>query len=193
MKWEDKIVAALKSGPKKTGDLIEALGFDCQSTYFDNLTRMTGVVKPLHDSFVDSPAQRALGRMVKKGAVGWQRASNLDNWYKLPGQRFPREAKRRTRTLKALVTEVLDLMHDWAIEEQIHIDIADNDCWVAFSPFVLSEHEDGWELADGDPICNWCGNTFEKVYPMDVPAEVIVRKIKRQIAIYKKEGRLAFQ
>ncbi len=59
-------------------------------------------------------------------------------------------------------------------------DIEDDHVWVNFCPFVLTRHEDGWELAD-DPFCSWAFNTFSQKYPMDVDVSVIARRIEEEL------------
>ncbi len=182
MNWKNEILKVLRKKPLRSGDLIAALGFDGVMSVIDVATRVTEGLKPLRGSFLDSTAQRVLGRLVHHGEVIWQRAANMDNWYRLPGQKFPRLAAPRKRTLKDLVREIRKILPANAGVEWTSVDsMGDVDVWVEFCPFVLSMEEDGWELADGDPICNWCGNTFSNKYPMDVDAKVIVRKIRREL------------
>jgi len=128
--------------------------------------------------------------MVRSGEVLWQRAANLDNWYSLPDQDLPEEAAPRRRSLKQIMKEIFASLPKRVVDDDDPerdewrrnlAAVGDNDTWVEFCPFVLSMHEDGWELADGDPICNWAGNTFEKVYPVDVAAAVVARRIRREL------------
>ncbi len=82
------------------------------------------------------------------------------------------------RTLKSLFDEVLALLPAGAINaEWADVVIDPDDAWVEFYPFVLSKLEDGWELADGDPICNWAGQTFGDHYPEDADAKLIAERI----------------
>ncbi len=98
----------------------------------------------------------------------------------------------RKRTLKQMTKAVLKLLpprftHVWVRDKKVPIEnktiwntIEDDDVWVDFCPFVLSRTKKGWELADGDPVCNWCGNSFTKIYPVDVDASVIAKKVMQQ-------------
>jgi len=167
------------------------------STSFDIETRFMDGLEPLSGSFYGSQAQRVLGGMVRRGEVEWQHAANMDNWYGLPEQEFPEGTAPRKRTLRSLMGEILSLMseEDFYGKEEIDArpdfqvkdewvenfaEIKPDDAWVEFCPFVLTMHEDGWELADGDPICNWCFNTFTEMFPMDVEAATIVERMKKK-------------
>lgn len=184
-----KILSVLADGPMASGDLVAALGFSAEASLFDAQTRFSNMLKPLSGSFIESSEQAVLGDMVSSGEVRWRQAENMDNWYALPGQRFP--CKERKRSLKSLVKEVLGIagvklrkkIEDFAGEKckEIVSAIEKDDCWAEVGPFVIEKREEGWGLLDGDPICNWCGNTFDKDYLMDVEAAKIVRKMQSQL------------
>lgn len=189
MGWKKKILDVLAEKPLVVSVLIDRLGFSLESTGMDASTRYVGGLKPLHGSFLDSTAQHVLGRMVRLGDVHYRRASNLSNWYGLPGQPWPRSSRPRKRTLDRLLKEVFSFLPAVAIAViDAPSEIGEADMWVEFCPFVLLMTEDGWELADGDPICNWCSNTFTKKYPMDVDPKVIARKIVLELKKQKLRG-----
>lgn len=186
--WKDAVLNALRqSGPMRTGDLISALGFDSDATVSDIMTNVVRGLEPLSGSFRNSDAQSALGEMVESGTVVWRRAANLDNWYRLPEQDFPPEAAVRKRSLRQMMAEIvaalpsdfLDRFPESKRDQRLPKlgNIGQDDVWVDFCPFVLSAVAEGWELADGDPICNWCGNTFRRVFPLDVEAIEIAKVI----------------
>ena len=177
MGWKKEIECAL-TRPMRIGELLLCLGFDEGATFFDVTTNLGNMFKPLNGSFVGSQAQRVLGEMVRKGYVEYQRAANMDNWYGLSGQRFPRVARKRSRTLREMAVAVYALTGDLVREKPDFDGIGDADVWVEIEPFVLSLHEKGWEVADGDPVCNWCFNTFEKVFPMNVSPIKIARSMR---------------
>ncbi len=200
MGWKKKIQDILTThGAVRSGDLIGHLGFDVSTTGFDLSTRCMSGLKPLNGSFLESRAQRVLATMVERNEVIWQRSANMDNWYKLPGQRFPKEAKPRARSLQSLAKEVLACLlrdlskklqdrfteaHTLTIKEEwseCYGASDSDDCWIQFYPCVISMDEDGWELADGEPTCNWAGHTFTKKYPTGVDAEKIARRILREL------------
>lgn len=182
MGWKQRITEVLADKPLVIGDLIERLGFDKGAASLDYFTRCSDGLKPLRGSFLGSQAQRVLGTLVKSREVIHRRSLDLCNWYKLPSQRWPKAATRRKRTLKSLLMEVLALLpEETDIERPDCNEVEDDDLWVELCPFVLSAISGGWELADGDPICNWCFNTFTVEYPLDVDAKVIARRIRKEL------------
>jgi hypothetical protein len=45
----------------------------------------------------------------------------------------------------------------------------------------LTQEDDGFHLRDGDPICNWCGNTFDQRYPLDADASKLAARVLREL------------
>lgn len=182
---KERILKALSDKPLIIGDLIKKLGYSLGATGLDVATNINNMLKPLAGSFIDSLEQKELGVLVKSGDVHYIRAKNMDNWYKLPHQKWPEEVEIRERSLKQIMDELINKIPDdikCKIELNNISNIKDGDLWVEFCPFVLSAYESGWELADGDPNCNWCGNTFTQVYDFDVDVEEIIDKITSKIS-----------
>jgi hypothetical protein len=98
--------------------------------------------------------------------------------------------KPRGREMKALMERLLPLVTDEMLKsfdgnrtewERNVSDIEPGDSWVEFCPFVLTAEVDGWELADGDPICNWCFNTFTEKFPHDVEPQALLDRMLRSL------------
>lgn len=182
-KIKSRIRQALDQGPLTSGDLVEKLGFDAHQSAFDAATAIAGT-SPLTGSFRDSDEQTTLAQMVESKEIIWRRAKNMDNWYALPGHNFPPEADVRKVNLASFVKDVIAALSPEVLDgiETMHVnDISDDDAWVEIFPFVIQMDEDGWELADGDPICNWAGNTFTEKFSIDVdPGDVAKLITSRQ-------------
>ena len=70
------------------------------------------------------------------------------------------------------------LREDW--EERIN-GIEPADTWVEFYPFALVAVRGGWELADGDPICDWCANTFREQFPHEVEPQALLDRMLQSL------------
>lgn len=98
--------------------------------------------------------------------------------------------KKRGHELKRLMNHLISLVTDEMLksfnadrnewEDSIYEIQPDSD-WVEFCPFVLMAVPEGWELADGDPICNWCCNTFTERFPRDVETQEILDRMLRSV------------
>lgn len=64
-----------------------------------------------------------------------------------------------------------DVWHEFTAKEKPHHCV------------TLQREEDGWHLRDGDPICNWCFNTFDKRYDFSTSPEVIAHRIRRELTV----------
>jgi len=99
-------------------------------------------------------------------------------------------AKNRGLELKALMNRLLPLVTDEMLKsfdadrnewEKNVNDIEPCDAFVEFCPFVLTASDGGWELADGDPICNWCCNTFSEEFTHDVAPQAILDRMLQSL------------
>ena len=177
--WKLDIRTALEKRPLLVSDLMVVLGFSLQSTYFDNLTSEVSCGSHLEGSFSGSVAQQALRELIESRQVVWQRAADMKVWYGLEGQKFPRRAAPRSRTLKQFVEEVTSLLPADVlarIRKNNCVDdtVEDDDVWAEnLSPFTISMEEDGWSVDDADHMCGGGDPEVEKEFPMDVEAQEV--------------------
>ena len=99
------------------------------------------------------------------------------------------KGKKTRRTLKSLCAELSEVAPDIFPESGVAA-IESGHRFAEFHPFTVLVKDDGWELADGDPVCNWCFNTFFKSFDHDTPAKKIVkfaRKKKAQLDAWEQQ------
>lgn len=185
MKAADKILTLLAESPIKAGDIIEALGYSVTDLL---ISRAIGDSFKRRGCWDGSPHQKALAKLVDSDAVLCVRDRSQDVWYKLPGQKLPPCDKPARRSFANMVCAVYRSLPDKVAGKNIEPkrDIGIDDVWHSFAEYeflgvTLSIEGDGWELADGDPVCNWCGQTFTKKYPADVDPAIIARRIVREL------------
>lgn len=172
----EAILATLRPGPMRLGDLVTALGFDDVSIAWDvpwiTVTKRSTSPRPL--SFSDSQASVALRELTDRDYIVSQQSADLKIWYGLAGQEFPDEAPPRTPTLREFAVEFVA-----ALPRDSFVEVPDLDAlipaktWVRIGPFVLSTHRSGWELSAGDLVADWAGHSFALVFPLDVEPQIV--------------------
>ena len=197
---EKKVLKALQEGPLKVGDLIVELGYDPVIDYWD---RAIGI--ETRASFSGSAEQAALVDLIERNEVKYRRDRCQDVWYLLPGQRLPRVkglsipnfgtmCRRVYRHLsKALINRrpvgkdavwhTFEICGDQLLKIHTEVSGSPHEHFCYEHPdfgVTLCLESNGFSLADGDPICNWCFNTFTKHYPGDVDPAVIARRIVKE-------------
>lgn len=81
---QKQIIDVLNSGPLRTGELIERLGYDAGSL------SLTLAIGDENHPWFDSKHQDALAKMVYSGKVRHRQNFDGDNWYWLPSQEPPK-------------------------------------------------------------------------------------------------------
>ena len=91
----------------------------------------------------------------------------------------------KRRKLYPLLQKVYELLDGIILKEEF----GKNDAWHEFydlegnHSITIQIESDGFHMLDGDPICGWCGNTFDKKYPFDVSPSTIANKIKFELLV----------
>jgi len=189
---EKAILKALKKGPMHPIELMEAFAYRPLINEIDRALRINS-----RDDWDGSSEQKALGELVESGEVRYQRDRQQTVWYLLPGQELPDVEGPSVPSFRSICQKIYDLLSDTEVDQSHLADIGSDDCWHEFmesggeGSLTLELEGDGFSLADGDPICNWCGNTFTEHYPEDVDPATIVKRIvhelREQERLYREE------
>ena len=186
---KQKVLSRLSDGPKKSGDLIESLGYDTNRLWLDR-----AIGDNQRGSWDGSSDQKALSRLIESGEVLYRRDRAQTVWYLLPGQRLPRCKEPAVMPFPKLVKALYRLLGGAVSDKRD--EVGPDDAWHEFEPpnrdgsCTLTNEGDYWELADGDPICYWAGLTFCKEYAYDISPAVIAKRIVRALKDQARRNRL---
>lgn len=189
-----KVLRALESGPAKSSEIQERCGYDPVASYWDATVGIE-----TRTSWQGSPEQKALGKLVAARDVLCRRDRCQNVWYLLHGQRLPRIEGPSIPAFPTLCRQIYELLSPKVCNIQRRKILKKDDVWHTFILAGLDVNDDfgvtlqmdsgGWSLADGDPICNWCYQTFNVVYPFDTDPAALARRIEKELRRVDKEDR----